>query len=135
MLRYLLSACALLSTACTPVATNAVVARTYKNNFQSCTISIGWTVDQLLEACGEPDSIVTTANKTAECFVYSTDAVVFVTGQGAPVIAACAESRADAMRSAKGKDYRRIISVTGLRSIPGRPVSVPASGPATVGSP
>ncbi len=133
MIRCLLLACVLMSGCIQSVATNAVIARTYNNNFQTCTISLNWTVDQLLEACGAPDQVVTTANKTSECLIYGTEAVTMVTGEGPPAYAACVESLKVARKSRNGNDLRRIISVIALRQMPGQPVPPPPAPAAPAG--
>ncbi len=142
-MRWLLLVLLLVLLLCSCTATfptPAIIARLNNNNFQVCTIRLQWTVDQLTSECGEPDKIVSNDNGDIECFIYTTEAVTFAGGQGAPVVAAClsrreSEFQADGKKRKNVKDSRRIVEVTGLRSIPGKPSMASPAIPPRSGNP
>lgn len=71
--------------------TNAQVARYEPEGLRYCTITLGWTLEQLRERCGEPIAVVPRIGEGGDCWVYESLArpIVALTAPEARYFAVC----------------------------------------------
>ena len=81
------------------------------DQFQVCSIHLGWTLELLLEECGRPEKTLrTTGTAGGRCLIYRTRARNFAFGTGAHAVAACVD---------RDGPVFRVTSVLGLDDVPG----------------
>lgn len=82
--------------ACAPaqVATQAEIARVDDGDFRACTVTLGWSLAELTDACGVPDTLVDWSGHAGDqCAVYRTEAQAFSGAPGARYLAVCMGKR------------------------------------------
>jgi len=114
---------AVASAACLhPQPTQAVIAQLSKSgdkpSFRGCTVSLAWTLQDLIDNCGEPDlGYVAWANRPGSlCALYRTSARSFAAGMGADAVAVCMTKAEALTESAKNAARVRVREVFGLNA-------------------
>lgn len=120
---------ALVLGACGPqlVKTPADVFRIDGGVLRTCTLMLGWTVEELTLACGIPDKVVAWAAgmEGDQCAIYRSHAHSFGVAGAAPVLAACLSKRDEPKRgglSARGEERKvrqvaTVVAVYGLAAL------------------
>src|SRR6266446_6249596 len=120
-MRTMLLVLAIASAACLhPQPTQAVIAQLSKGgdkpSFRGCTVNLAWTLQDLIDNCGEPDlGYVAWANRLGfQCAFYRTSARSFAAGMGADAVAVCMTKAEGLTESAKNANKVRVWEVFGL---------------------
>ena len=110
---------------CAPayVKTPAEIVRIEGGKMQACTVYLGSTLSELVDACGRPSEMVDWAGHAGgKCLVYPTDAQGFGLALRAPTIAVCVERRSGQdsgfMESPEARDALKVVAVYGLAYVP-----------------
>ena len=123
-MRHLALVSLLLCSACLPatVSTPAHVTRIRTTPsgraLFGCVVAFGWTWDELVGACGEPDEIVAhVGDASGKCAIYVTEGTPFAVNVSEPRVAACVceVTRGRAKRGNESTSLR-VTTVYGLRA-------------------
>jgi len=105
-----------------PQPTQAVIAQLSKSgsrpSFRGCTVNLAWTLQDLVDNCGEPDlGYVAWANRPgSQCAFYRTSARSFAAGMGADAVAVCMTKAEGLTESARNTAKVRVWEVFGLNA-------------------
>lgn len=113
----------LLGACASTVPTPAAIYRYEPDGLRACDVRLGWTLRELVDACGRPDAMLPWLGHGAEarCLVYRTDAHAFAVAGRAPAIAVCTSTggfEAPGAIGASNVGTHTVEAVLGMSGLP-----------------